>query len=94
LALVYLEWSLILTDSDLHKIFIDDESYNSGHGHAYEFYDVDPAKGAVVIVRPDQYVSMVTRIENHGRLRDFFDGFCVPVMGLSNVASNHVQTSI
>jgi hypothetical protein len=40
--------------SDLHKTFIDDESYNSGHGKAYEFYGVDPREGALVIVRPDQ----------------------------------------
>lgn len=46
---------LVLTPTqDLHKIYIDDESYNSGHGRAYEFYGVDPMQGAVVIVRPDQ----------------------------------------
>lgn len=39
---------------DLHKLYVDDESYNSGHGRAYEFYGVDPVQGAVVIVRPDQ----------------------------------------
>ncbi len=39
---------------DLHKTFIDDESYNSGHGHAYDTYGVDVKKGAVAIVRPDQ----------------------------------------
>ncbi len=39
---------------DLHKTFVDDESYNSRHGHAYEFYGVDEKEGALVIVRPDQ----------------------------------------
>lgn len=39
---------------DLHKVFIDDETYTYGHGKAYEFYGVDPQKGAIVIVRPDQ----------------------------------------
>ena len=38
---------------DLHKIYIDDESYHSGHGHAYEFYGVNPKNGATAIVRPD-----------------------------------------
>lgn len=38
---------------DLHKTYFDDESYNSGHGKAYEFYGVDPKKGAIAIVRPD-----------------------------------------
>ena len=39
---------------DLHKTFVDDESYNSGHGEAYEFYGVDPEVGAIAVVRPDQ----------------------------------------
>ena len=43
--------------SDLHKVFVDDESYNSGHGKAYEFYGVDTKEGATVIVRPDQCTS-------------------------------------
>ena len=38
---------------DLHKIYIDDESYHSGHGHAYDFYGVSPKNGATAIVRPD-----------------------------------------
>ena len=37
----------------LTKVYADDESYNSGHGHAYEAYGVDPKRGALVVVRPD-----------------------------------------
>lgn len=33
---------------------MDDESYNSGNGKAYDFYGVNPKHGAIVIVRPDQ----------------------------------------
>jgi hypothetical protein len=43
---------------DLHKTYIDDEHYNSGHGHAYEYYGVETNAGAVVIVRPDQCTSL------------------------------------
>jgi phenol 2-monooxygenase len=43
-----------LCAADLHKVYVDDEHYNAGHGHAYERYDVGPEVGAVVIVRPDQ----------------------------------------
>jgi phenol 2-monooxygenase len=43
---------------DIHKTFVDDESYNDGHGKAYEFYGVDPKAGALAIVRPDQCESM------------------------------------
>lgn len=39
---------------DLHKIYYDDESYNKGHGHVYEHLGIDPAQGAIIIVRPDQ----------------------------------------
>lgn len=40
--------------TDLHKLYYDDESYNMGHGHAYEHLGINPVKGAIVIVRPDQ----------------------------------------
>ena len=43
------QWSV----RDPHKIFFDDESYHSGHGHAYEAFGIDPEKGALAIVRPD-----------------------------------------
>ncbi|KAI0883449.1 FAD binding domain-containing protein [Annulohypoxylon maeteangense] len=38
----------------LFKVFVDDEGYNSPHGHAYEKYGIEPTRGALVIVRPDQ----------------------------------------
>jgi phenol 2-monooxygenase len=47
---------LTLKISDLHKTFIDDESYYSGHGKAYEKFGVNIEEGAVVVVRPDQCV--------------------------------------
>lgn len=40
--------------SDLHKIYFDDESYNRGHGRAYDFLGINPREGALIIVRPDQ----------------------------------------
>lgn len=43
-----------LTHTDLHKMYYDDESYNKGHGHAYDFLGIKPEEGAIVIVRPDQ----------------------------------------
>jgi phenol 2-monooxygenase len=61
--------------ADNHKIVVDDESYNYGHGHAYDFLGINPAKGAVVIVRPDQYVSLITSLDEAEQIRDFFEGF-------------------
>ncbi|ETN40495.1 uncharacterized protein HMPREF1541_04772 [Cyphellophora europaea CBS 101466] len=60
---------------DLHKTFVDDESYNSGHGHAYENCGIDPKHGALVIVRPDQYVSKVISVDDHAAIGSFFAGF-------------------
>lgn len=65
---------------DLHKIYIDDESYHSGHGHAYDVYGVDRKSGAIAIVRPDGYVSMVLDIEDYAGISDFFAGFAVEKM--------------
>ncbi|TKA62142.1 hypothetical protein B0A49_09077 [Cryomyces minteri] len=62
---------------DLHKTFVDDESYNSGHGHAYEKYGIDVDEGAVAVVRPDQYVSLVTGLDNHEAIGQFFAGFAL-----------------
>lgn len=40
--------------SGVRKVFLDGESYyNSGTGHAFDSYGIDPSRGAVVIVRPD-----------------------------------------
>ncbi|KAJ5641818.1 hypothetical protein N7490_005818 [Penicillium lividum] len=63
---------------DLHKIYYDDESYNKGHGHAYEFLGIDPKQGALIIVRPDQYVSAIWRLDEHREIGKFFGGFLKP----------------
>ncbi|KAG0151660.1 hypothetical protein CROQUDRAFT_36280 [Cronartium quercuum f. sp. fusiforme G11] len=57
------------------KIFTDDETYHHGHGHAYEKYGIDPKAGCVIVVRPDQHVSLVTHIGDHIGLAAFFDEF-------------------
>jgi phenol 2-monooxygenase len=58
---------------DLHKTYIDDEHYNAGHGHAYEKFGVDPARGAVVVVRPDQYVAKVLALDDEEGVERFFE---------------------
>ncbi|KAK3681120.1 FAD binding domain-containing protein [Podospora appendiculata] len=61
------------------KVFVDDESYNSGHGHAYDEYGVDVKRGALIIVRPDHYVAKVTTLEDVEQpIREFFQGFLLP----------------
>jgi phenol 2-monooxygenase len=53
---------------------IDDESYNWGHGHVYDTLGIEPSQGAVIVARPDQYVSMITRFDVIEKIRDFFAG--------------------
>ncbi|RMZ80662.1 hypothetical protein DV738_g2679, partial [Chaetothyriales sp. CBS 135597] len=63
---------------DLHKTFVDDESWNSGHGRAYETFGVVPAgpgnegAGVVVIVRPDLVVAQVVGMDEHEAISGFF----------------------
>lgn len=83
---------LPLTHADLHKMYYDDESYNKGHGHAYEFLGIRP-EGAIVVVRPDQCkwlaesvqedakivdVSAVWGMDEYTQIGRFFEGFLIP----------------
>lgn len=60
---------------DYWKVFVDDESYHEGHGHAYESYGVDKTRGAAVILRPDQYISWVGEADDFDAMESFFGGF-------------------
>lgn len=59
---------------DYWKIYVDDESYHEGHGQAYENYGVDPKRGCIVVLRPDQYVSWIGDLEDTHELDRFFSG--------------------
>ena len=75
---------------DLHKTFVDDQSYNSGHGHCYQHFGIDTEKGAVLIVRPDDYVSKLTPIEDYDGIGNFFRGFIkAPVQVNGSAGENH-----
>lgn len=62
---------------DYWRIYVDDQSYHEGHGQAYQNYGVDPEKGCAVVLRPDQYVSFVTEVDDYEGLDRFFSGFMV-----------------
>lgn len=74
---------------DLHKTYIDDSHYNAGHGHAYEQYGVDAEKGAVVIVRPDQYVAKVLSLEDAAGVERFFEGCLLEQKAETNGVAKH-----
>ncbi|KAJ5812014.1 FAD binding domain-containing protein [Penicillium riverlandense] len=63
----------------LQKVFVDDESYTSGHGHAYETYGIGRTGGCLVIVRPDQYIARLSSLEDWAGVARFFEGFMLPV---------------
>ncbi|KAL4961141.1 putative FAD monooxygenase [Aspergillus stella-maris] len=62
---------------DYDKIFVDDVSYHEGHGRLYETWGIDPNKGCLVILRPDQYVSYIGPLEDYDAVDRFFSGFMV-----------------
>ncbi|KAJ4253796.1 hypothetical protein NW762_010191 [Fusarium torreyae] len=60
---------------DVHRVFVDDQSpYMLGCGHAFSKYGIDAAQGAIVIVRPDLYVSRVSSLSDVTSLFSFFKG--------------------
>ncbi|KAI5816937.1 putative FAD monooxygenase [Pyronema omphalodes] len=65
-------------DHDYWSVYVDDESHHEGHGQAYKNYGVDPKRGCLVVVRPDQYVSMVVDLEEVDKVEKFFAGCLVP----------------
>ncbi len=56
---------------DYEKMFCPD----SRRGDIFELRKVDRKRGALVVVRPDQYVAHVLPLEEHDGLADFFRGF-------------------
>ena len=44
---------------DYDKVFADDETYHTAHGHAYEKLGISPHQGCALLLRPDQHVSMI-----------------------------------
>ncbi|KAF3763477.1 putative phenol 2-monooxygenase [Cryphonectria parasitica EP155] len=66
---------------DYDKVFVDDESYHEGFGDAYRNYGVDKERGCVVVVRPDQYVAWVGRLEDFTGIQAYFEA-CLELGGI------------
>lgn len=60
---------------DYGKLYVDDESYHEGHGHAYEAYGIDPEKGCAVAIRPDQYIGWIGEVDDYDMMERYFGGF-------------------
>ncbi|KAI0115803.1 FAD binding domain-containing protein [Nemania sp. FL0031] len=57
------------------KVFVDDEGYDNIHGHAYEAYGIEPSQGALIVIRPDQYIARISHLNDVRGIDLFFDGF-------------------
>ena len=62
---------------DYDRIYVDEESYHDGHGHAYENYGIDKSRGCVVVLRPDQHVAWIGDLEDTFSIERYFEGFLV-----------------
>ncbi|PKS13171.1 hypothetical protein jhhlp_000515 [Lomentospora prolificans] len=72
----------------LHNVFTDESGPYSPHGHAYEKYGIDPSRGALIIVRPDHYISKVLALEEAGQVSTFLGGFMIPVSERALTSNN------
>ncbi|GAA5929705.1 uncharacterized protein JCM15063_004228 [Sporobolomyces koalae] len=60
------------------RIYVDEPSFHRGDGKAYEAYGIDKEVGAIIVVRPDQYVGLIVGLEDYQLLDDYFAGFMLP----------------
>jgi phenol 2-monooxygenase (NADPH) len=63
---------------DYWKVFVDDMSYDEGHGRAYENYGIDPGTGCMIIIRLDQHVGWIDEMKDVDDMARFFSAFMVP----------------
>ncbi|GAA5893603.1 hypothetical protein JCM8208_000839 [Rhodotorula glutinis] len=63
-----------------NKLYADDSSPVTPHdrGEIYKHLGIDPQTGCVVVVRPDQVVSLVCALDDIGDVGSFFSQFMVP----------------
>lgn len=68
---------------DYWKIYADAETLHDKTGDGYQKYGIDPSKGALVVVRPDGYVSLVTAptVDGMKEVTSFFDNIMIPSKG-------------
>lgn len=60
---------------DYEKIFTPSQDRD---GDIFDLRGIDRGLGALVVVRPDQYVSLVLPLDDPAELNKFFDGFMTP----------------
>jgi phenol 2-monooxygenase (NADPH) len=70
-------WLSIIFDSHITRVFIDDRDLKGvSGGDGYKNYGIDSKTGAIVIVRPDGYVGMISPLNKTGDIAMYFGSFC------------------
>ncbi len=65
---------------DYSRVFVDLSPMSAASevpGDAHRFYGIDPARGCLVVTRPDQVVGYIGELEDTDGLKRYFDGFMV-----------------
>ncbi|GAA5910203.1 hypothetical protein JCM6882_001771 [Rhodosporidiobolus microsporus] len=60
------------------RVYCDGPSYHRGDGKAYEAYGVSKEEGAIVVVRPDQYVGLIVGLDDFDSLDAYFAQILLP----------------
>lgn len=66
---------------DYSRVFMDLSPASDASevfGNAHRFYGVDPARGSLVVTRPDQVVGYIGELDDVDGLKKYFDGFLIP----------------
>ena len=62
--------------SNVASVLLDDtDMYGRVGGHGYETYGLDPTSGAIVIVRPDGYIGVITALDEVDTIDQYFGSF-------------------
>jgi phenol 2-monooxygenase len=90
---VYHPWDRAL-GWDLWKIFSDDAAEFEPCNSAYEKYGIDKKNGCLVILRPDQHVSFVGRLDQHASVESFFARFMISPSQRYPLQSKSIQVHV
>ena len=60
-----------------NRVFIDDKDLQGSGGDGYKNYGIDSKTGAIVIVRPDGYVGMISPLDKISDIDVYFGSFAI-----------------
>ena len=69
--------SISTSNPQNNRVFIDDKDLQGSGGDGYENYGIDNKTGAMVVVRPDGYVGMISPLDKISDIRVYFGSFAI-----------------